>query len=763
MGGRGHMKQPSIIILCLLGDPSLPAASCDRSGGFNVDMAEILKYWSSFPYLITVITNGSFYSQERYEQLYKNIRIYRIPLEDNILNDQPELANKFSYVLQKTKNYIEKFQIIPVFIHSYYWYSGLVALFLARTYNVRFVHSIVALSIDKKLSGSSNFCPVQYEYETAFLPYAAFIFAISYAEKQTLLKYYKCNIEQIVVVGRSVDQAFFFSDHDSRGISNALLQNNDQKWAAYLNNPYPDEWWYHGAFTYIGRIKYEKGVTIIMTAWYRLYQKYKCNIPPLWIIGGQPDTITPLRNELVKSYPDLPKLEQEMKICWWGYLTPSSINTILLKTLAVVTHSQYEAGGRVIIEALSTGKPVIATPTGFAADLIRDWKNGFLVTFGDTALLEKRMEHFVRQPLISNSLGEYARLTFQKAEEHWQYYEKHKVIYEYMSGKKALRPHFPHNEEDIFQTIPDFYRKKLLYSWPASKEIEQNIILWIEKRWGVKISAIHYCPALSHHSFLWNIEYQGKEYYIKHQYTIFNDDIIWNAESPQPDMVRASQRYALSTVNSPMVLDIIAKNQHLFCYITQKSELVSNKLFLTHYKDILQCIYHFNHSLHEDSLPYRVAAYTFEGMLQAVFDDFNIFSDIYNIAQSLLMKVKNTKQSVSYGKEFASHVIYNAGEYRLLPSSSICQAPEGMDAAVFLLEILENPENIITAEEFYQLLNGAAKIFHVSDDSIYNLCIMIWLFKLKKSYYLQIDLKTHINSQFWEIVKNQFPKSKYDE
>ncbi len=493
----------SIIILCLLGDPVLPAASYDRTGGFNVDMAEILKYWSTSSYSITVITNSSLLIPCTDEQLYENIQLHRVYLEDNILNDQSELAKRFPRVLQETIDFLDKNEIQPLFFHSYYWFSGLLALELSKKYKVKFLHSVVALSIDKKLSNSVHFCPIQQEYENAFLPYVSYIMAISNAEKNTLIKYYDCNEKNIIVVGRSVDNAFLFQDHDAKGISNVLIQDNEQKWNSYLKEQTIDNWWYQGAFTYIGRIKYEKGVGNIVDAWYQLYLIYRESMPPLWIVGGHPDSIHLLRKDFVKRYPEFTNLEKAMRICWWGYLTSSSINAVLLKTKAVVTHSQYEAGGRVIIEALSAGKPVIATPTGFADDLVRDWKNGFLVPFGDIDRLKRRMEHFIRQPFITLPLGECARHTFQKAAENWHYYEKHRAVYQYLGGLCQTEPDGCREEIDIFEKIPDFYRKKLLYSWPDEEEIKKRITAWIKDIWDIDALILTYRPDLSHHSYVW--------------------------------------------------------------------------------------------------------------------------------------------------------------------------------------------------------------------------------------------------------------------
>ena len=119
MSGRNDRVKKSIIILCLLGDPALPAGSFDRTGGFNVDMTEILNYWSAFSYPITVITNSSSYLSSNDELLYDNIQLHRISMDDTILNNQQTLKDIFPRILQETIDYIEQNKICPVFIHSY--------------------------------------------------------------------------------------------------------------------------------------------------------------------------------------------------------------------------------------------------------------------------------------------------------------------------------------------------------------------------------------------------------------------------------------------------------------------------------------------------------------------------------------------------------------------------------------------------------------------------------------------------------------------
>ena len=82
-----------------------------------------------------------------------------------------------------------------------------------------------------------------------------------------------------------------------------------------------------------------------------------------------------------------------------------------------------------VTEAMSEGIPVIASPNGFARDLICDWKNGFLVEHGNEKKLTNRMEHFLRQPFLSNALGLNARQAAESVILDWNFFNRHLQAY----------------------------------------------------------------------------------------------------------------------------------------------------------------------------------------------------------------------------------------------------------------------------------------------------------------------------------------------
>ncbi len=76
---------------------------------------------------------------------------------------------------------------------------------------------------------------------------------------------------------------------------------------------------------------------------------------------------------------------------------------------AVVTCSRHEAFGRVTVEAMLAGKPVVGARSGGTAELIRDGHNGFLYEPGDVDQLAGILRRLIESPEGSRRLGEAAR------------------------------------------------------------------------------------------------------------------------------------------------------------------------------------------------------------------------------------------------------------------------------------------------------------------------------------------------------------------
>jgi glycosyltransferase involved in cell wall biosynthesis len=72
--------------------------------------------------------------------------------------------------------------------------------------------------------------------------------------------------------------------------------------------------------------------------------------------------------------------------------------------------SRHEALGRVTVEAMKLGKPVVGSSSGGTVDLIRHGWNGLLYEPGSAADLAEQIELLYRHPALAREMGEHARV-----------------------------------------------------------------------------------------------------------------------------------------------------------------------------------------------------------------------------------------------------------------------------------------------------------------------------------------------------------------
>ncbi len=76
-----------------------------------------------------------------------------------------------------------------------------------------------------------------------------------------------------------------------------------------------------------------------------------------------------------------------------------------------IVPSVREAFGRVTVEAMLAGNPVVASDSGASVELIEEGKTGFLFQQGDRDALAARMEFCIKNPKILKEMGKTARKT----------------------------------------------------------------------------------------------------------------------------------------------------------------------------------------------------------------------------------------------------------------------------------------------------------------------------------------------------------------
>jgi len=80
----------------------------------------------------------------------------------------------------------------------------------------------------------------------------------------------------------------------------------------------------------------------------------------------------------------------------------------------LVLPSRSEGLGRVIIEALCRGRPVIGSRVGGIADLLEDGVNGVLVEPGESSALAAALVHVLSKPGLVEGLAGAARSSVER-------------------------------------------------------------------------------------------------------------------------------------------------------------------------------------------------------------------------------------------------------------------------------------------------------------------------------------------------------------
>lgn len=321
------------------------------------------------------------------------------------------------------------------------------------------------------------------------------------------------------------------------------------------------------AFTFVGRIDSDKGIQHVIDAWLRLTEY--SNALPLWIVGGLPSEIDELRRTVGPER--LAPFESSGRLHWWGYLDAAGVSAVLLRSAVLVTHSRYEPGGRVVLEAMSEGLPVIATPHGFAFELVRDWATGFLVPFGDIALLARRMEHFVRQPYLRNALGHEARAVATQALDAWRFVDQHCNIYDDVVAQRSttyiLDP----------PTIPDdkefFDHRKMAVTYPleATSPSDDDVKRFFANVFGIAPISVGLGRRDTASSTFWDLSYGNEHWLAKYAYPRLEVRPIWDPSRPEPLVSSAHQRYDIEVFSATLrgFAPFVARDPERFILLRQ--------------------------------------------------------------------------------------------------------------------------------------------------------------------------------------------------
>lgn len=138
---------------------------------------------------------------------------------------------------------------------------------------------------------------------------------------------------------------------------------------------------------FVGDLSRDKGLLVLLEAYRRL-----ADAPPLVLIGRSvPETPIELPPNVIRlgKMPHAAVME-----AWRG------------STLALIPSVWPEPFGLVVLEAMATARPVIASRIGGIADLVVDGETGLLVTPGDVAALGAALQSLLDDGALRERMGQ---------------------------------------------------------------------------------------------------------------------------------------------------------------------------------------------------------------------------------------------------------------------------------------------------------------------------------------------------------------------
>lgn len=474
-----------VLIIDLHCDALLPAGVGEFGGGNNYSkslISEIMNTDIEFMY----ITRKKISSLPDIENIASNIKYFRIHISQKEVEDKDTLFLHTDEIKEQIFQLLDQYSFVPDLVHSIYWPCGIIARQLSIYFNIPMIHTVLSNGKRKKIqSGDYKISNERILAEQESFEHAKYIICSSNYELKDIKELYHIPESKLILTGLEVDAAFKISSYDSSG--KYQLSKLDTQTSQYITidkASHFDEslWWNNGAFLYYGRLHPDKGIFEIIKCWLELKLQYP-DFPPLWIAGGTPEQIYKLRKQ-TGFENQLLCFEASFDLIWWGRLTPDGLSTLMLKTLALVSHSRYESGGLMVLESMAHKIPVIATPYGYANDYICDWKNGFLVQFNDLTMLKRRLLHFYKQPFLSSVLGENAGNLYKNINSFFNFSAKHMSLYR--DNQPSLSGEY-FNTDTFTETLP----YPMINTTPSDDEILSFFTEFIQQQtWNYGIIPI---------------------------------------------------------------------------------------------------------------------------------------------------------------------------------------------------------------------------------------------------------------------------------
>ena len=225
-------------------------------------------------------------------------------------------------------------------------------------------------------------------FEKKMLERSNKIIAVSDFTRRELLQYYKVKEDKIRVIHNGVDVDKFKPAADKLKAKAEVGFNPEDK-----------------AILSVGRLYARKGLFTLIESMALVTRKFK---NAKFIIAGKG-----LSNEMKKLVSYAAKLGVKDNIVFTGYFPDKKLPRLYQAADVFAFSTFYENLPFAVLEALSTGLPVVTTNVGGIPEMIEDGKNGFLVEPSNSRELADRILYCLEHPAAASEMALLARKTIE--------------------------------------------------------------------------------------------------------------------------------------------------------------------------------------------------------------------------------------------------------------------------------------------------------------------------------------------------------------
>ena len=221
-------------------------------------------------------------------------------------------------------------------------------------------------------------------FEEKMLERSNKIIAVSDFTRRELLQYYKVKEEKIRVIHNGVDVNKFKPARDKRKAKEELGLNPED--IAILS---------------VGRLYARKGLFTLIESMPAVVRRFR---NAKFVISGKGQS-----NEMKKLIAHAEKLGIRDNILFTGYFPDKKLPKLYQAADVFAFSTFYENLPFAVLEALSTGLPVVTTCVGGIPEMIDSGKNGFLVQPANAKQLSDKVLYCLEHPAEANEMGFLAR------------------------------------------------------------------------------------------------------------------------------------------------------------------------------------------------------------------------------------------------------------------------------------------------------------------------------------------------------------------